>query len=194
MPITAPLAVTARRLHRTRPGRDFGLRVRRVDPLRARIDVAETIIEVRGQITSGPPKSKAGRRRVPLPRFVVDELVPEIAGCDATDLVWTAPKGGPLRGGAFRRRVWLPAVADAGLDGLRMHDLRHTAVALWISAGASVKALTTWAGHSSASTTLDRHGHLFDDAHTENVERLDITGRAASQSAASGVVSIDRVS
>jgi Protein of unknown function (DUF805) len=32
--------------------------------------------------------------------------------------------------------VRLPAVKAAGLDGLRFHDLRHTAVALWIAAGA----------------------------------------------------------
>ncbi len=35
----------------------------------------------------------------------------------------------------FRRRFWLPAVKAAGLDGLRVHDLRHTAVALLIAAG-----------------------------------------------------------
>ena len=34
---------------------------------------------------------------------------------------------------AFRARVWRPATRAAGLDGLRIHDLRHTAVALWIA-------------------------------------------------------------
>jgi len=31
----------------------------------------------------------------------------------------------------WRRRFWAPAVRGAGLDHLRPHDLRHTAVALW---------------------------------------------------------------
>jgi integrase len=30
----------------------------------------------------------------------------------------------------FNRRVWQPATWAAGLEGLRVHDLRHTAVTL----------------------------------------------------------------
>ena len=43
-----------------------------------------------------------------------------------------------------------------GLEGLRIHDLRHTAVALWIAAGANPKEVSARAGHSSVSFTLDR--------------------------------------
>ena len=45
--------------------------------------------------------------------------------------------------------------------GLRIHDLRHTAVTFWIAAGASPKEVATWAGHSSVATVLDRYGHLL---------------------------------
>jgi inosine-uridine nucleoside N-ribohydrolase len=31
----------------------------------------------------------------------------------------------------FRARVWRQATRKAKLDGLRIHDLLHTAVALW---------------------------------------------------------------
>jgi hypothetical protein len=34
---------------------------------------------------------------------------------------------GQLRISYFRRNIWRPAVADANLTGLRIHDLRHTA-------------------------------------------------------------------
>jgi hypothetical protein len=54
-----------------------------------------------------------------------------------TDQVFKARGGGQLRISNFRRNIWRPAVADANLAGLRIHDLRHTAVALWIAAGAS---------------------------------------------------------
>jgi hypothetical protein len=53
--------------------------------------------------------------------------------------VFTAEKGGVLRTSNFRIKVWLPAVSAAGLAPLRPHDLRHTAVALWIAAGANPK-------------------------------------------------------
>ncbi len=51
-----------------RVGELFGLRAKRVDVLRARVDVAEILVEVSGQLHFGPPKTKAGRRAVPLPQ------------------------------------------------------------------------------------------------------------------------------
>ena len=69
------------------------------------------------------------------------------------------PVGGPLRVPSFRARLWVPATKAAGQPGLRIHDLRHTAVALWIAAGATPKEVTVRAGHTSVSFTLDRDGH-----------------------------------
>jgi hypothetical protein len=81
-----------------------------------------------------------GRRTVGLPRAVVDELASHLARAggpvDPDSFVFTAPQGGPLRVIAFRARVWRPVTRKADLHGLRIHDLRHTAVALWIAAGA----------------------------------------------------------
>jgi integrase len=76
-------------------------------------------------------------------------------------LVFAAPEGGPIRGSLFRRRFWLPAVDAAGVAPLRLHDLRHTAVAFWIAAGASPKEIAVRAGHSSVAVVLDRYGHLL---------------------------------
>jgi integrase len=63
---------------------------------------------------------------------------------DPTATIANQPHGHRL---AFRARVWRLAVLAAGLDGLRIHDLRHTAVALWIAAGAN-KEVSARAGHS----------------------------------------------
>jgi integrase len=61
-----------------------------------------------------------------LPRFVVEELAAHLAEPGhPDDLVFTAPQGGPLRVIAFRARIWRPATRNSGLDGLRIHDLRH---------------------------------------------------------------------
>jgi integrase len=62
---------------------------------------------------------------------------------------------------------------QAGLDGLRIHDLRHTAVALWIAAGANPKEVAARAGHASVSFTLDRYGHLYPEADLTLRERLE---------------------
>jgi hypothetical protein len=75
--------------------------------------------------------------------------------------------------------VWRPATRAAGLDGLRIHDLRHTAVALWIAAGANPKEVAARAGHASVSFTLDRYGHLYPEADTALRDRLDALYGAA---------------
>jgi integrase len=95
--------------------------------------------------------------------------------------VFTADKGGVLGPSNFRVKVWLPAIRAAGLAPLRPHDLRHTAVALWIAAGASPKEVAARAGHTSVSFVLDRYGHLFPEADTALRARLDSLFRAATE-------------
>ncbi|HEY6709315.1 MAG TPA: site-specific integrase, partial [Actinomycetota bacterium] len=142
-----------------RIGELAGLRRGRVDLLRGTVTVAEIVVEVGGVLHIGPPKTRASRRTVGLPRFVADELAAHLAGPgDPEHFVFTAPRGGALRVTAFRARVWRLAIRAAGLDGLRIHDLRHTAVALWIAAGANPKEVAARDGHASVSFTLDRYG------------------------------------
>jgi hypothetical protein len=92
---------------------------------------------------------------------------------DPDGLVFTGPKGAALRATNFRRRIWGPAIRAAEFDGLRIHDLRHTAVALWIAAGASPKEVARRAGHTSVKTVLDVYGHLYDEADVALRERLE---------------------
>jgi integrase len=157
-----------------RLGEMLALRWGRVDLLRGRVEVAETCSEVKGRIYFGPPKTKAGRRTVPIPNVVVDELAMLTVPNPAADqLVFTGGLGAPLRAGLFRQRVWYPATRSVGFDGLRIHDLRHTAVALWIAVGATPKEIAVRAGHSSVVTVLDRYGHLYPQSEDRLTEALD---------------------
>jgi len=165
-----------------RIGELAGLRRGRVDLLRGTVTVAEIVTEVEGKLFFGLPKTRAGRRTVGLPRFVARELEAHLADAgDPSDHVFTAPNGGPLRVTAFRARAWRPATKAVGLDGLRIHDLRHTAVALWIAAGASPKEVAALAGHTSVSFTLDRYGHLYPDSYATLGDRLDAMHSSAQE-------------
>jgi integrase len=172
-----------------RIGELAGLRRGRVDLLRGTVDVAEIVVEVRGQLYTGPPKTRAGRRTVGLPRAVVEELAAHMGPVGPADAyVFTAERGGVLRTSNFRTKVWLPAVRAAGLEPLRPHDLRHTAVALWIAAGANPKEVAVRAGHTSVSFTLDRYGHLFEGHDAELRDRLDNMHAVGLQDATEGSV------
>lgn len=153
-------------------GEMVALRRSSIDPLRRRVTVAASATEISGRLVFGTPKSHRARTVI-LPRFVSDELATHLASVELDGLVFTAPGGGPLRVGNFRKAVWLPAVADCGLDGLRVHDLRHTCASLAISAGASVKAVQRMLGHASATVTLDTYAALFTDDLEALADRLD---------------------
>jgi integrase len=157
-----------------RAGETFGLRRGRFDALRAKVTVAEECLDVGGQIIFKAPKTKAGRRVVPIPSFVAQAVAATIPTNSSPDhLVFRSPGGGPVYLNNFRQRVWYPALASAGLEGLRMHDLRHTAVSRWIDAGATPKQVQTWAGHRSIRTTYDVYGHLLPDSEDRVMAVLD---------------------
>jgi integrase len=143
-----------------------GLRVRRADVLAGKIRVEETLSELAGsaEIVFGPPKSRRSRRTITLAGPTRETLIPLVSGRDGEALVFTAPRGGPLRVRNFRR-VWKNAVKRAGLNpGLRFHDLRHTSIAWLLSAGVPILAVSRRAGHASISITADRYGHLLPEA------------------------------
>ena len=142
----------------------------------------------------GPPKTYACRR-VELPGGLADELAEHLAGRggDFDDFVFTAPDGGPLRHTNFYARDFKPAVHRSGVHpATRFHDLRHTAAALMIAAGADIKVLQRMLGHSSAVLTLDRYGHLFPGQAESVADRLDEMAEAAGVVQRAEVVAIDR--
>jgi integrase len=151
-------------------GEMAALRVRRVDFLRRRVLVAESVTPVRGVMTFGPTKGHE-RREVPLPRFLVDDLARHVAGRKSDDLVFTGQRGAVMRSGTFRRAALSEAAEALSIPGFHPHALRHTAASLAIASGADVKVVQQMLGHKSATMTLDQYGHLFGD-------RLDVVADA----------------
>lgn len=160
-----------------RLGELAGLRRDRLELLRRQVRVNEIAVEVRGQVFYGPPKTRAGNRVVPLPGFVIETLTRHLETYSQPSqdgLVFPGAEGGVLRASQWRSRHWYPAVKDAGLTGLRPHDLRHTAVSLWIAADARPNQIAAWAGHTSVAVVLDRYGHLFPGHERDVLERLEV--------------------
>jgi integrase len=140
-----------------------GLRVKRVDLLHRQITVAEQLVEVRGRLAFGPPKTSAALRTVTLPAVAAEALAEHLGGyaeAGPDGLVFPAERGGPIRRSNFTRRVWIPATRAAGVEGLRFHDLRHTAATLAVAAGASTRELMVRMGHSSSAAAL-RYQHVM---------------------------------
>jgi integrase len=82
--------------------------------------VIRTVVEVSGHTTFKPyPKSRVGRRTVPLPGWLVALIRVHLASWPAEDVgpVFANEVGGPLRRTVFRSRIWRPSLVRAGLLG-----------------------------------------------------------------------------
>ena len=146
-------------------GELVGLRRRRVDLAGARIHVVEQLAEVAGKFIVSPPKTAAGQRVVVLPAVAVAALADHLddyATPGPDGLVFPSGRGTYLQRSNFSRLVWRPAVQQLGLDGLRFHDLRHTAATLAAAAGATTKELMERMGHTSPAVAL-RYQHVMAD-------------------------------
>lgn len=117
---------------------------------------------VRGRIE--PPKTRHGRREVPLSPSLVDELR---AWHKATewprpeDLVFPGMTGEPINYANLRHRVLVPTAQEAGVPWMGFHTFRHTCASMLFDQGRNAKQVQRWLGHHSASFTLDTYVHLL---------------------------------
>jgi integrase len=107
------------------------------------------------------PKSKAGRRRVPLVSVLRAHLAEHLlASGRRTGLLFGRDGVRPSDYSSLRVRA-AKAWAAAELAPIGLHECRHTFASLMIAAGVNVKALSAYMGHASVTITLDRYGHLM---------------------------------
>jgi integrase len=115
-----------------------GLRWECVDLDAGRVQVVRVATEVAGNVAvKAFPKSRAGRRVVPLAPFALDELRRhrEVYSPGPLGDVFTNSAGGPVRRTLFRSRVWRPALVRAGLLGKVAETTDGTWRAAWPTAG-----------------------------------------------------------
>ena len=157
-------------------GEAAALRRRSVDLPGRKLLVSESLAEVGGEMTFGSTKNHA-ERDIPLTPSLAAALEAHLDARVRTDLealVFTSPKGHPLRYANFRREIWIPALRSAKVPRIGLHVLRHSAASAMIRAGASPKALQTILGHQSAGFTLSVYGHVFEQDMAALAERLEV--------------------
>lgn len=138
----------------------------------------------------GPVKSKAGRRRIFVPKLVTDMLAEWRKKCPVTeaDLVFPTGNGKPILLDNFRISAWMPLMREAGLTLARNqggktvehslyspYALRHYYASKLIERGEDLKFIQQTMGHSKIEITFNVYGHLLkgrDDIHKGVAEDL----------------------
>jgi integrase len=159
MPARQRMVVIIATFASLRYGEVAALRSMDVDLVHGTVSVRQALNEVRGQgLVVSPPKSRAGLRTVSIPGGVVQELREHLAnfvGPEPDSLVFTGPKGAPLRRSNFSSLVgWFKAVEAIGVPGLHFHDLRHTGNTLAAATGVSTRDLMARMGHDSMNAAI----------------------------------------
>lgn len=172
-----------------RSGELFALRRQDLTLADNQLRVVRSIKEwVDGEPVFGSTKS-GKPRAVSLPKFLTQALAQQLiqsaplTGTTPDALVFTTIRAGntnskcAIRREPFVANHFRPAVLKAlpNQQKLRLHDLRHTHVALMIAQGAQPKSIQVRCGHSSITTTLDRYGHLFPGHDDDVMDGLDAT-------------------
>lgn len=123
------------------------------------------------RVFEGPPKTKHGRRLVPLSpdAVVMLERVRERIAEEREALYPDAPpspyvfaslKGGPYDPSNFTR-VMERICKAAKVPRLAVHDLRHSFASLSAAQGVRVEVLSRIMGHASPAFTLTQYRHLY---------------------------------
>ena len=150
----------------------LGLRWKDVDLILASLRVVQTLQRLNtGEFIVQEPKTASGRRTIalsPASCLVLrhhrekQETDAVLLGRQLTedDLVFSHADGSPRDPStltlAFRRLT-----RRIGLEGVRLHDLRHTMASLYLEQGVNPKTVAERLGHASVTITLDLYSHCL---------------------------------
>jgi integrase len=118
------------------------------------------------------PKSRAGRRKVPIVATLRAHLAAHTLRRATSEGLFFGYGDQPFNRDHLAARA-NTAWKEAGLAPIGLHEARHTCASIFIAAGVNLKALSSYLGHASITITLDRYGHLMPGSQNEAVGLVD---------------------
>ncbi len=176
--VKAPTVVEFERLVAALPKRwrllgeflgETGLRIGEAVALTwADVDMGACRVRVRRRFYRGrfgPPKSRYGRRSVPISESMARRLWAERKTRRAGDdgFVFKSDRGAMVDASNLCSRTFKPAARAAGIEWATIHSLRHYCATRLFELGLNAKQVQTWMGHHSPAFTLATYVHLLSD-------------------------------
>lgn len=134
-----------------------------------RLNIDKNFEVVRGTQYILTPKTDASRRCITIPQFLYQEAVQYFDALYEPD-----PEG---RLFYFTKSYLLSEIKRvaklAGLEPIRVHDLRHSHASLLIELGFNILMVSQRLGHEKVETTWQTYAHLYPDKERMLAARLD---------------------
>ena len=156
-----------------RRGELLGLRWSDLDPADHVLRIERAIQRAMGQLRFVEPKTPRSRRVLPVPQVAMAafnahrarQARERVAAGDSwhdEDLIFSSSIGTPMEPRNVNRR-FDELRAKAGLDWLRLHDLRHACATYLLANGVEPRTVMEILGHSTIRLTMDLYGHVLPD-------------------------------
>lgn len=112
----------------------------------------------------GKTKTKKSKRTITLPKEVVEAVRPLVEGRKRGDFLFTNTRGTYVKHDTFYREHWVKrCTKNIEAPRPRIHDLRHSHVAILIAGGVRLEVIQARLGHEDYRTTINGYGHLLPD-------------------------------
>jgi integrase len=163
-----------------RPSEALGLTWRDIDLGRATLTVRQTLTRFDGEWLFQEPKTKKGKRTIPLLLTDVKLLSEHMARQQAEgwenphNLVFLTEFGEPTGERGIVKDHFKPTLTKAKLPStVRLYDLRHTHATLLLLAGVHPKVVSERLGHANITITLDTYSHVLPNMQQEALTKLE---------------------
>jgi integrase len=149
-----------------RLGEAAGVQLGDVDFLRKTLKVSRQVQRVNGAAIDIRAPKYGSERVVYLADSLVNVLAEHVAahGTSGKDRWLFAGEGDDPPHQNTVGYWWRKTLRDAGLTGIKLHDLRHFYASGLIAAGCDVVTVQRSLGHAKATTTLNTYAHLWTTA------------------------------
>ena len=133
------------------------------------VSITKSYQRLNGQDLITTPKTEKSNRVIKMPQFLADEMqdyLKQLYGIESNARMFTVTK-------SYLHREMDRGAKEAGVNRIRIHDIRHSAVSLLIDMGFSATAIADRVGHESIDITYN-YAHLFPSKQTEMAEKLNM--------------------
>jgi integrase len=143
-----------------RKGELTALRWEDVDVEAKTISVSKQAVGVKGGgVKIMPPKTETSVRRVSISQEALDHLLAEHAKHPDSQYLFASPVTGGMYHPDSIVNLHRKILKRAGLESIRLHDLRHTFATLTLQNGVDIKTVSWMLGHHDAGFTLRTYTH-----------------------------------
>ena len=165
-----------------RRGEALGLRWDDVDLDRRRLSIQRAVTVVDYEIVLSEPKTARGRRSVSIDPTTAAVLAAHRKRQREERLAWGpawqdsgyvfTTEDGQILHPQRVTLIFKRLAQNAGLPPIRLHDLRHTAATLALTAGIHPKVVSERLGHATIGITLDTYSHVGETLQDEAATRV----------------------